>query len=79
MPLSIVAESGADFHLVKTMLFFILKKFYLFKFSPQIYYFGFKKQFTKMLKNNDLDKPGHYELQKVINVKTIFIFRVTVR
>lgn len=50
---------------VKTMFFFILKEFYLFNFSPQIYYFNFKEQFTKMLKNNDLDKPGHYELQKL--------------
>lgn len=63
---------------VEIMLFFTLMKFCLI-FFPQICCFSFKEQFTEMLKNNDLNKPVHYESEKVTHVKTIFIFRATAR
>lgn len=44
-----------------------------------MYYFNFKEQVTEIFKNNDPDRQVPYELEKVINVKAIFIFIITVK
>ena len=72
--ISIVAESKCRFPL------FILMEFYLLIFSSNIiYYFNFKEQVPEIFKNNDPDRQVPYELEKVINVKAIFIFIITVK